>query len=185
MKSALIIIDIQNDYFKGGAYELVNPEQAAKQAKKILNAFRQKRLPVFHVRHINNYPGANFHLEKSYGSEIHSIVAPMPEEKVIIKHAPSAFLQTGLSKELQDQEINHLVICGMMSHMCIDTSVRAAQDYGFTVTLLEDACTTRDLEWNGTKISAEIVHNTIMASVNGVFAQVMRTKEFLKNMDCE
>lgn len=183
MKSALIIIDIQNDYFEGGAFELVNPVQAAEQAKKVLNAFREKHLPVLHVRHINDYPGANFHLSETYGSQIHSIVAPLPDEKVIIKHAPSAFLQTGLSKELQDLGINHLVICGMMSHMCIDTSVRAAQDYGFSVTLIDDACTTRDLEWNGMKISAEIVHNTIMASVNGVFAKVVCTEEFLQHLD--
>lgn len=183
MKSALIIIDIQNDYFEGGAFELVNPVQAAEQAKKVLNAFREKHLPIFHVRHINLGPGKTFHLNETYGSEIHSIVAPLPDEKVIIKHAPSAFLQTGLSKELQDLGINHLVICGMMSHMCIDTSVRAAQDYGFAVTLIEDACTTRDLAWNGTKISAEIVHNTIMASVNGIFAKVVRTEEFLQHQD--
>jgi nicotinamidase-related amidase len=183
MKSALVIIDIQNDYFKGGACELVNPEQAAEQAKKVLNTFRQKSLPVFHVRHINNYPGATFHLSDTKGSEIHSLVAPLPNEKVIIKYAPSSFLHTELSKELLEQEIDHLVICGMMSHMCIDTTVRAAQDYGFKVTLIEDACTTKDLYWNGTIISAETVHNTIMASVNGVFAQVVKAEEFLKQMN--
>jgi nicotinamidase-related amidase len=182
MNSALIIIDIQNDYFPGGACELVNPERAAGQAKKVLNTFRQKGLPVYHVRHISNYPGATFHLEGTKGSEIHTIVAPLPEEKVIIKHAPSAFLQTDLSKELMAQGVSHLVICGMMSHMCIDTSVRAAMDYGFKVTLLEDACATKDLVWNGTVIPASTVHNTFMASVNGVFAKVMQTEDFLKQL---
>ena len=181
MKNALIIIDIQNDYFEGGKNELHLPEQAAANAKKALEFSRSSNMPVFHVQHISIQQGAAFFLPDSTGAEIHQSVAPRIGEKVFIKHAPNAFFQTGLSDELLRQNISHLVICGMMSHMCIDTTVRATKDFGFSVTVLEDACTTKDLIWHDTAIPAETVHGTIMASLTGVFAQVLQTDKFITN----
>ena len=181
MKSALVIIDIQNEYFPGGACELFQPEQAATKAKLILEYFRKCGLPVCHVQHISNYPGATAYLEGSKGAEIHSLVAPAGNEKVYVKHAPSSFLKTGLAEELLNQDINNLIVCGMMSHMCVDTTVRAAMDYGFTVTVIDDAVTTMDLSRNGEVIPAKIVHDVMMASLNGVFAKVISADEFLKN----
>ncbi len=179
MKSALILVDIQNEYFEGGNIPLHQPEEAAAQAKRLITHFRDSSLPVFHVRHINSRPGAVTFLPDSIGSEIHMSVAPQGGETVIIKHFPSAFLQTGLAAELQRQDVDHIVICGMMSHMCIDTTVRAAQDHSFSVTLPEDACTTRALVWNGQVIPAETVHHTFMAALSGMFAQVVTTDDYL------
>ena len=179
MKRALLLVDIQNDYFPGGSNELHQPEEAAAHASETLTFFRSHSLPVFHVRHISVRPGATFFLPDTAGSEIHESVAPAAGETVLIKHAPNSFLQTGLADELRRQGIEHLVICGMMSHMCIDTTVRAAQDFGFTVTLLEDACATKNLSWNCKVLPAETVHQTIMASLQGVFAEVLTTQSFL------
>ncbi|NMC57011.1 MAG: cysteine hydrolase [Eubacteriaceae bacterium] len=180
MKNALVLIDIQNDYFIGGKNELYLTKEAAENASKVLNYFRNANLPIFHIKHIS---GANaaFFLPDTYGAEINDIVAPMNDEKVIVKHAPNAFLKTNLADELRKQEISNLIICGMMSHMCIDTTVRAAMDNGFTVTLLEDACTTKNLIWGDDKIPAQTVQKTIMASLNGVFAKVTKTDKFLES----
>jgi nicotinamidase-related amidase len=183
MKTAIILIDIQNDYFEGGKNKLHLPQQTAAHAKQALEFFRSNNMPVFHVQHISIQQGATFFLPDSSGAEILQSVAPDIGEKVFIKLAPNAFLQTGLSDELLRQNIRHLVICGMMSHMCIDTTVRAAQDFGFSVTVLEDACTTKDLVWRDTVIPAETAHETIMASLNGVFAQVLRTDKFIANYE--
>jgi len=183
MKSAIILVDIQNDYFPDGKNMLHQPEQAAAHARLALNYFRSNRLPVFHVRHISDRPGARFFLPDTYGAEIHLSVAPLSQEEVVIKHVPSSFLRTGLADKLLAQDIQHLVICGMMSHMCIDTTVRAAQDYGFSVTVLEDACATKDLSWNGTVIPAQTVHGTIMASLNGTFADVVTTEVYLASVN--
>ena len=180
MKNALILIDIQNDYFIGGKNELYLTKAAAENASKALNYFRDSNLPVFHIQHISS-PNAAFFLPGTYGAEINSVVAPINDEKVIVKHAPNAFLKTTLAEELKQKDISNLVICGMMSHMCIDTTVRAAMDNGFTVTLLQDACTTKDLIWCEYKIDAQTVHKTIMASLNGVFAKVIKTATFLEN----
>lgn len=180
MKNALVLIDIQNDYFQGGKNELYHTQYAAENASKVLSYFRDANLPIFHIQHISGL-NASFFLPDTYGAEINRIVAPINDETVIIKHAPNAFLRTNLADELRKQNISNLIICGMMSHMCIDTTVRAAMDNGFTVTLLDDACTTKDLIWGEYKIDAQTAHNTIMASLNGVFAKVTKTDKFLES----
>jgi nicotinamidase-related amidase len=181
MKIALVLVDIQNDYFPNGKNPLHRPQEAAEQAGRVLAFFRNEGLTVFHVQHISK-PGSKFFLPDTEGAKIHESVLPASGEEIVVKHAPSAFLRTGFADKLLSQGITHLVVCGMMSHMCIDTTVRAAQDYGFSVILLEDACTTKDLTWNGTVIPAQTVHGAIMASLKGTFAEVMTTAEYLKSI---
>ena len=74
MNTALLLIDIQNDYFPGGAWELSHADEAAAQARLALGRFREQHRPVFHVRHINTRPGAAFFLPDTPGSEIHEPV---------------------------------------------------------------------------------------------------------------
>lgn len=181
MNSALILIDIQNDYFEGGKLELNHPVKTANNAKSILNFFRENNLPVFHVKHIGIGDKANLFLPESIGAEINYLVAPNKDEKVFIKHVPNSFSNTDLVKTIFDNNINHIVVCGMMTHMCIDTTVRCAKNLGLIVTLIEDACTTKDLTWKGYTIPAKLVHATYMASLDGTFAKIMTTKEFLEN----
>jgi nicotinamidase-related amidase len=179
MNSALILIDIQNDYFKGGKSELYNTEQSAKNARSVLDVFREKGLPIFHVQHINIREGATFFLPDSEGVDIHNSVYPIKGEQIIIKHTPNSFFETQLQHQLSEKNIENLVVCGMMSHMCVDTTVRAAKDLGYLVTLLHDACTTKDLLWDNTVINAQLVHNTFMASLNGAFAKVQSTGDYI------
>jgi nicotinamidase-related amidase len=182
MNCALILIDIQNDYFPGGKHALHQPEQAAYRANQVLEYFRGSEIPVYHVRHVSIKPGASFFLPDSFGAEIHRSVTPQPSERIFTKHLPNAFYKTGLSEELLRRDITELVLCGMMSHMCVDSSVRAAYDFGFSVTLLEDACAEKALTWNGKTIPAETVHQTIMASLDGLFARVIRTDQFFEDI---
>lgn len=179
MKTALILIDIQNDYFPGGKYELYRPEQALAHAKRALEEYRSKALPVYFIQHISPKRDTAFFLPHTKGVEIHQNITPQANEKIFVKHYPNAFLQTALSDELLQEGIHHLVICGMMSQMCIDTTVRAAQNYSFSVTLLEDACAAKALVWHDKEINAETVQNVIMASLNGTFASVVQTEDFL------
>ena len=162
MNTALLLIDIQNDYFPGGAWELSHADEAAAQARLALGRFREQHRPVFHVRHINTRPGAAFFLPDTPGSEIHGAVKPLDGEPVIIKHAPDAFFQTDLHDALSRAGIRKLVVCGMMSHMC--------------------ACATRDLSWNGKTIPAATVHEAFMAALHGAFADVRTTGDFLPSL---
>lgn len=179
LKIGLILIDIQNDYFKGGKHELFEPEQAALQAKKILDFFREHQLPIYHVRHISTKPGASFFLPDTVGADFQETLQPFEGEKIVIKNRPDSFQDTDLKDKLDLDNINTLVICGMMTHMCIDTTVRSASNYGYSVTLIEDACTTRDLKWAGNTITASQVQLSYMAALHGTFANVCKADFWL------
>ncbi|OJU17708.1 MAG: cysteine hydrolase [Clostridiales bacterium 43-6] len=177
MNKALLIIDAQNDYFPGGKSELFHAEIALSNIENALALFRANNLPVIHVQHINTRKGATFFLPETEGVKIHKNLVPKDNEHVVIKHYPNSFLQTNLAEILIEHNISHLVICGMMSHMCVDTTTRACMDFAIKPTLLSDACATKDLTYAGNKIPAETVHNAFMASLSGMFAAVIKTAD--------
>lgn len=176
---ALLIIDIQNDYFPGGAYPLVNPELAAKKAKLILENFRSNNKHVIHVQHIATQKGAGFFLPETEGANIHKEVSPVGNEKIIIKHTPNSFYQTDLLSYLQENKITDLVICGMMTQICVDSAVRAAKDYGFNVTLVADACATLNLEFQGEKVAAAEVQKSFISALQFYYADVVTANQLL------
>jgi nicotinamidase-related amidase len=177
MSQTLLIVDIQNDYFPGGAMQLEGSSEAGARASALLEAFRAKGLPVVHVQHISNRPGASFFLPETEGAEIHSSVRPAPSEKLIVKHTPNAFRDTDLLEHLRAIGTDQLVVAGMMTHMCVDSTVRAAFDHGFTCTLAQDACATRALTVNGNTIPASQVHQSFLAGLNGLFARLTTSDE--------
>ena len=179
MSKALIIIDIQNDYFQGGNCELVNPIEASLKAKELLEYFRKNNMPVFHVQHINLRKGATYFLPNTKGVQIHENVKPLENEIIIEKNFPNSFLETNLESELEKQNIKELVICGMMSHMCIDSTTRAAFDLGFDCILAHDACTTKDLVFLDKKVNASEVHNSFMSALGSIFSKVLDTKSII------
>ena len=182
MSAALLIIDIQNDYFPGGTMELAGAEAAAAQAGRLLAAFRGKGLPVIHIQHVAARPGATFFLPGTAGAEIHPSVSPRPGETVLQKHFPNAFRETPLLEHLRGAGITHPVIAGMMTHMCIDTSTRAAADLGFTCALAGDACATRALAFGGVQVPAEAVQAAFLAALDGSFAQVKGAEELIREL---
>lgn len=179
MKTALIIIDIQNDYFDNGTMPLFGSDKASNNAKLILESFRADSLPIIHIQHIAAGPTATFFLPKTKGAEIHDNVKPLGQEKVIVKHYPNSFRETELLDYLKGKNITDLVICGMMTHMCVDATVRAAKDFGFNIVLIGDACATKDQEINGQKVKAEEVQNSFLAALNYYYATVETTKQYL------
>jgi nicotinamidase-related amidase len=181
MNKALIIIDIQNDYFENGAMQLVGAEKASNNAKLVLEKFREEQMPVIHIQHIANRPGATFFLPDTKGVEIHKVVKPISKEKVIVKHFPNSFRETELLEYLKSKKITDLVICGMMTHMCVDSTARAAKDLGYNCILIGDACATRDLELNGVKVKAIDVQTTILSALSNFYSTVKMTEQYLEN----
>lgn len=179
MKKCLVLVDLQNDYFPGGKMELVAMERAATQGRRLLDAFRRERLPIVHVQHIAARPGATFFLPDTIGARIHETVAPGDDETVITKHFPNSFRDTTLLSVLQKKGVDTLVICGAMSHMCIDATTRAAFDYGFNCFVAEDGCATRDLVFQEQTVAAAAVHAAFMAALAVPYAQVMSTDSLL------
>jgi nicotinamidase-related amidase len=182
MTHALLLIDIQNDYFPGGAMELVGSSRAGVQAGKLLDAFRQKALPIIHIQHISIRHGASFFLPDTAGAQIHECVAPKVGETVFQKNFPNSFRETPLLEHLRKHELTRLVIAGMMTQMCIDSTTRAATDFGFQCLLAQDACATKALSFDGTTVSAENVQTAFLAALNGLFAQVLSVDEICLNL---
>ncbi len=182
MKKALLLVDIQNDYFPGGKMELVGMEAAAAQAQALLAEFRRRQWPTFHIQHVSIRKGAPFFLPETPGVEIHASIAPRPGETIIEKHFPNSFRETGLQEKLAAAQVGELVICGAMSHMCIDATTRAAVDLGFTCTVIHDACATRDLAFGEAVIPAHQVHGAFMAALVPLYARVLSVKDFLSEL---
>lgn len=176
---ALLIIDIQNDYFPGGAAELVNPDAALANAKILLAEFRDKKLPVIHVQHINMREGSTFFLPDTEGTKIHRSLTPKDGEYLVVKHFPNSFYQTDLLEIVESSGITELVVCGMMTQMCIDTTVRAAKDYALPVTLISDACATKAMMFEGVVIPAAQVQAAFMAALFGMFAKIVTTEKYM------
>ncbi|MGL6200432.1 MAG: cysteine hydrolase family protein [Lachnospiraceae bacterium] len=177
---ALLIIDIQNDYFPGGKAELVNSDMALSNTEMILAFFRKEELPIIHVQHVNMREGAAFFLPNTEGSKIHEKLTPHNNEFLVIKNYPNSFYETNLLDVIKSNKITELVVCGMMTHMCIDTTVRAAKDYDLPVTLIADACATKDLLYNHELVPAIQVQTAFLAALNGMFAQITNTNDFLR-----
>lgn len=141
MTRTLLIIDIQNDYFPGGAFPLVAPEAAAARAAEVLGSFRRSGGSIVHIRHIWDAPDASFMRPGTPGVEIHPMVA------------------------------------GMMSSMCVDSTVRAAADLGFRVSVVHDACAAPDLEFGGVEVGGLTVHAAFMAALSDSFATLVSADE--------
>lgn len=179
MARALLLVDIQNDYFPGGAMELSGMEEAAENARRLLLHGRATDRPTFHVQHVSPRPDAGFFLPDTRGVEIHEAVRPAGGELVTRKHVPNAFCETTLTEDLRRAGVDELVICGAMSHMCIDATTRAAFDLGFSCTVVQDACATRDLDFEGRAIPARDVHGSFMAALGAVYAKLVRSRDLL------
>jgi nicotinamidase-related amidase len=181
MTTALILIDIQNDYFPGGKGELEKPIEAATQARRLLDFFRQQKWPTVHIQHVATRPGAVTFLPGTDGVKIHESVAPLPGETIIVKHFPNSFRETNLHEHLQGLGIDRLVLCGMMTHMCVDAGMRAAADLGYPVLLAADACSTRALVYGEIKVPAQYVHAALLAALKS-YGQVLTVDEILEQI---
>lgn len=178
-KQALLIVDLQNDYFPGGKWTLSGADEAADQAARILAAFRAKGDPVVHIRHESREAEAAFFAPGSKGAEIHPKLANQAGEAVVTKNQVNAFRDTDLKAVLDKKGITDLVIVGAMSHMCVDAAARAASDFGYKVTVIHDACATHDQEFNGAKVPAAQVHAAFMAGLAFGYANVISAETFL------
>jgi nicotinamidase-related amidase len=173
IKTALLIVDIQNFYFPGEGPGLFNAEAASLKAREVLEIMRGKGQLVVHIRHKANK-----------GFEIHSNVKPLPGEKVITKDEVNSFKNTDLLEYLKQNKINRLVIIGMQTQMCLEAAVRAGHDLDFECIVIEDACAARDITFNGRVVRAEDVHISTLASLtDGNYAKVIDLDVFRKETD--
>jgi nicotinamidase-related amidase len=180
--TALIVIDLQRDYFPDGKFELPGIERAVERAAMLATLFRANGLPVINIRHFELDPAVGFLLEGTPGVEIDPRVAPQGEDMLITKNYPNAFRDTTLAKILHVLGAKELFFCGAMSNMCIDATVRAAFDMGYRCTVIEDACAACDLEFRGTVIPAAQAHGAFMAALASAYGEVVDLKTFSERL---
>jgi nicotinamidase-related amidase len=177
MTDALVVIDIQNEYFPGGALALPHAERAADQAAKAIGAARAAGIDVVHIRH-EEPDSQEWFVPGSRGAQTHDAVAPAEGELVVVKHQPNSFLQTELADYLAGLGAGRVAFCGMMTSMCVDATVRAAGDLGFAPLLVDDACAAPDLEHRGRRVPADAVHAAFCAALGDEIATVVDVREF-------
>ena len=177
--AALIVIDIQAFYFPEGMVPLKGPEAAAKQAARVIAAFRAAGRPVIHVQHLPkdvDTPDPTG-IQEQY--RIHADVLPAKGEIVVGKHHANSFRDTELLAILRELGVETLVVTGMQTHMCVEAAVRAAHDLGFTCMLASDACATRALQFEEHIIPAASVHYSTLNTLQGSYAKVATTEAII------
>jgi len=183
MPQALVLIDLQNDYFGGGKWPLFGIDQASAQAARLLDHYRAAGGRLIHVRHVFENPAAPFFLPDSPGAEIHASVAPLAGETVITKNNVNSFHQTDLKATLDRWGIDSLLICGAMSQMCVEGTTRAAADFGYRCQVVHDACATRDQTFGDRTIPAADVHGSAMSALGFAYANVLSLDEWRRALE--
>lgn len=180
MNTALLMLEFQNDYFPNGRTPLEKSLDACMKAETVLHACREKKTPIIHIQHFSTQPDASYFLPCTKGADFYASVQPLKHETTIKKHYPNSFKDTGLLNYLIKNQINHLVICGMMTQGAIDATVRAAYDLGFSCTVLHDACAAKPLEFNHTTINTQSVHYAFLAALQPAYATILSSEDFLQ-----
>nr|BBH87434.1 isochorismatase [Thermosporothrix sp. COM3] len=182
MKTALLVIDVQNEYFAPhGKWVLPDSEKALVQVQQLLAAFREAQLPVVHIVHESLGTDAPVFRRGSVGAEMHPAITVQPEERVITKHVPGAFTQTPLEALLRSLDVDTVVISGFMTHICCDTTTRQASERGFSIFFAEDATAARDMVLRGEVVPHNVVHEGTLATMTH-FATVLPTAQIIQQL---
>ncbi len=179
-QTALLIIDVQqafnNEAYWGGNR---NNPHAEENIARLLAAWREKGLPIFHVQHCSANPKSPLH-ETNEGNAFKEVVKPTAGEPIIKKSVNSAFIGTNLQEYLQAQGITGVVIVGLITNHCVSTTARMAANLGFQTTVVSDATATFDrVSYDGRCFSAEEIHEISLASLHDEFATIANTSSVL------
>ncbi len=174
---AILVVDLQNEYWPTGNFPLMGIEAAAANAARVITHARDKGDLVVNIRH--EMPGGPIFVPGSDGAQINAAVQPGADEPVITKNFPNSFRETGLDDLLRENGIEDVVVIGAMSHMCVDATTRAANDLGYRTVTVHDACATRDLGFGGVTTPAAQVHAAFMAALAFLYGEVIGTDELL------
>lgn len=177
MKQALLVIDVQNDYFAEGKMALEKPTEALRVIGELETAFHKKKMPIIYIQHIKESP-ADFFEQGSLGAQLHPSLAITDSSKIIEKQYPNSFFKTTLQQTLKDLAIEQVVITGMMTHMCVDSTTRASAELGYQPIVIADATATKSLQFNNNTVSAQDVSLSFLAALTS-FSKVITAEEFL------
>ncbi|SFC92886.1 cysteine hydrolase family protein [Pseudoalteromonas denitrificans] len=179
-RTALVLVDLQNDYFESGRFELENINSAANKAKLLLENFREQALPVIHIQHIFKDSKAAFFTPNSPGIEIHSSVKPLKNEVVIVKHQIDSFINTPFEQSLIELGIQKLIIVGAMAQACVQTICRSATNKGYECEVIEDAIAAPKLTYNEHQFTGDEIVAANLLSLSFGGATINTSETYLK-----
>lgn len=176
-EACLVLIDLQNEYL-AGPLALPDANAAVASAARLLARARRRGTPVFHIAH-KGRPGGLFDRAAERGAIVPELT-PLAGEPVVEKELPNAFAGTDLQKRLSATGRNNIVLAGLMTHMCVSSTARAALDLGFRVTIDAESCATRDLpDGRGGTIAARTIHDVALAELSDRFAIIAHDSDAL------
>lgn len=175
-KSALVLIDYQNEYL-AGPIQLPQAAKAIAVAERVLMAARVEGTRIFHV--LQKGSAGGLFDRSAWGGQPIEQLQPIAGETVIEKPRPSSFFKTDLAAKLGPAG-TPAVFMGFMTHMCVSTTVRDALDYGYVSSVVADACATRDLPTrHGLTVSADVLHEAELAALGDRFAGIFTAAQIL------
>ncbi len=178
MKRALLVIDVQNEYFTG-RLPITHPKDSFSNILKVIDAANEKELPVILIQHTAPSKDSKTFVKGSPEWEIHEEVLKRKYDCIIEKHLPGSFTGTGLEDVLKEKGIDTVVICGYMSQMCCDTTSRQAVHLGYQVEFLSDATGTLNISNYAGSVTAEERHRAIIVTQAMRFSKVMSSDEWV------
>lgn len=182
MKRALLVIDVQNEYFTG-KLPVTYPENSFENIIIAMDSANKNKVPVLLIQHTNPGKDSFTFREGSHEWEIHEKVLKENYDKIIEKNLPGSFTGTELELWLKENHIETVVISGYMTQMCCDTTARQAMHLGFNVEFLGDATGTMDISNSAGEISASKLHKAILVTQATKFSQIMSTNEWIVNIE--
>lgn len=180
-KTALILIDLQMDYFTPGKLLIPDGERVVDRAVQLRDWATDQGVAVVYVQQLSS-PASPIFATGSTGVAIHPRLAPREGETVITKTFPSSFDNTDLHPFLQARGITTLILAGLMTHMCVETTARGAVPLGYAVIVAADACASRDLpayDANGV-VSHQEVHRNALTALADRFADILSTEAIVQ-----
>lgn len=174
--TALVIIDMQKGMLSAGPRN--NPD-AESHVASLLSHWRERCLPIVHVRHLSRTLGSPFWPGQP-GAEFQDLLAPQASEHIVDKHVTDAFAHSGLERWLHQRGIHALVFVGVSTNMSVEATVRSAACLGFDCSVVADACYTYDRpDIDGRPRSAEDIHRVALANLSGEYARILRSADLL------
>jgi nicotinamidase-related amidase len=169
--TALVLVDIQNDYWRAPR----EPRPAfVETARSLLEFARGEGLFVVHVQHATRKPDSHTFRPGTPGYDIHECVAPLPDEARIVKRTPGSFFGTNLDAVLRSAGIEEVVIAGMQTQHCCDTTTREASALGYRPLFVTDAVETFDLTGpSGDRVDRDDINRITFATLSNGFATVL------------
>jgi nicotinamidase-related amidase len=182
MKRALIVIDVQNEYFTG-KLPVTYPEDSFQNIHNAIDSANKNEIPVILIQHSKLEEDAVTFKKGSHEHDIHEEILKRDYDIIIEKNLPGSFTGTELESWLKENNIDIVTICGYMTQMCCDTTARQAMHLGFNVEFLNDATGTLDISNSAGEINAEELHKAVLITQAMIFSKVVSTKEWIHNLE--